>query len=458
MRRIQESLLHTWLHKPGRKPLIIRGARQVGKSTLVKIFAQNERLRLVNINLEKYPELDKVFASMDSNYILNQLEALPAVGPIKDDCILFLDEIQATPSAIAALRYLYEEKPQIPIIAAGSLIEFILANHKFSMPVGRVEFLHMGPMNFKEFVDALDEKQLSEALSTFNWQRPIGAVIHKRLTDLQRIYLFTGGMPEAVAAYAATLRLSDVTPIHHSIIETYRNDFPKYSRHQRVIKLHDVFHYAARNVGRKVKYSHIRKEEQSKLVKQDLELLVMAKVVTKVIHSHANGLPLGAEMDESVFKLLFLDIGLMNTICGLDAAKLDRLSETALINEGPIAEQFIGQQLLTILPTSTSPELYYWLREGRSSNAEIDYIFPYAGEIFPIEVKAGKSGALKSLHQYMSKKKATTAIRFDLREASIQKVNIKTSETNNMATISYQLLSMPLYLISEFERLIRGTE
>ena len=155
MQRQQLLFLQEWLQKNNRKPLVIRGARQVGKSTLVHLFAKQQQHTLLNVNLERYPELSQVFASKDPEQILQQIEALPRMHGISADALLFLDEIQAVPEAIPALRYFYEDRPELPLVSAGSLLEFVLSDHSFSMPVGRIQYLHMGPMTFTEFLAAL---------------------------------------------------------------------------------------------------------------------------------------------------------------------------------------------------------------------------------------------------------------------------------------------------------------
>jgi len=453
MKRNQLTLLKNWLTKPNRKPLILRGARQVGKSTLVRLFAEEVKRPLIEINLERFPNLTQVFAQKDPAMIIDLLETLPRIGPITPDSILFLDEIQAVPAAIPALRYFYEEMPDLPIIAAGSLLEFVLSNHSFSMPVGRIEYLHMGPMTFTEFLNALDEKKLSSYIAEFQIGREINPLVHNRLLSLLRAYYFVGGMPEAVKTYEKSRRLKDVSEIHNSIIETYREDFPKYIGSRSLTRIQSVFNFAARNIGKKVKYSQFTSEEKSATIKADIELLCQARVLSKVTHSHCSGLPLQADIEERVYKLIFLDVGLMNAICGLSWNVILQMEDKTLINEGAIAEQFVGQHLLEVLSNTTNRSLTYWLREGRSANAELDYVVALNGQVVPIEIKAGATGSLKSLHQFIGEKGVQNAIRLDTGVPSIQ--NISTSILHKDVTIpvNYELLSVPLYLVERIAEL-----
>jgi predicted AAA+ superfamily ATPase len=254
-------------------------------------------------------------------------------------------------------------------------------------------------------------------------------------------------MPEAVKVYAHSGKFTDVSEVHNSIIETYREDFPKYIGSRKLARIQHVFNFAARSVGSKVKYSQFSNQDQSITIKSDIELLCMARVLSKVVHSHCSGLPLQTDMEEKVYKLLFLDIGLMNAICGLGWGNVSQMTDARLVNEGAIAEQFIGQHLQDILADTTNRTLTYWLREGRSNNAEIDYVMALNGQIVPIEVKAGATGSLKSLHQFVGEKNAPVAIRFDASLPSEQIIDARIRKGAKMLDVSYQLLSLPLYLV-----------
>ena len=451
MQRQQIRFLYAWLRNKNRKPLIIRGARQVGKSTLVELFARQYQQTLRNVNLERHPELASIFSGKDPEQIIQQIEFLPNMGSIGNDTLLFLDEIQAVPEAIPALRYFYEDMPEFPVISAGSLLEFALADHTFPMPVGRIQYLHMGPMTFTEFLLAMDEERLQNFIDHYEPGQEIGEVVHQRLLHLLRSYYFVGGMPEAVAVFAERRSYKDVSEVHNSIIETYRDDFPKYAGARNLNRMLNVFNYAARNVGVKIKYSTISSRDQSITIKKDIELLAMARVIGKVIHSHCSGLPLQADIKERVYKLLFLDVGLMNAICGLDWRSISQMDEKKLVNQGAIAEQFIGQHLQAMLADKPNRELNYWLREGRSSNAELDFVIGLGGNIIPIEVKSGATGTLKSLHQFMGTKQAPVAIRFDTKLPAVHQIDTVITINKQRKQVKYPLISLPLYLVERLD-------
>ena len=440
--------LKEWLHRPRRKPLVLRGARQVGKSTLVELFCAAETGRdLVTVNLERHPHLAAAFDTNDPATILNLVGAVSDT-PLSERSILFLDEIQAAPSAFASLRYFFEDMPQRPVVAAGSLMEFMLSDHTFPMPVGRIEYLNLGPMTFTEFLKALGQDRLAQEIETFEW--PSGEespgphpLIHKRLLELLRLYQFIGGMPEAVRVYSESGNLPAVSAVHAGIVDTWRDDFPKYAARRDLTRMLRVFHFAARHPGRKVKYSNVSPDDQSATVRRDIDLLEMARVIARVTHSQCSGLPLQADVNEKVYKLIFLDVGLMNAVCGLGWQTLASQTPTQLINAGPAAEQFIGQHLQFLLAERPNRELTYWLREGRSDNAEVDYVVELGGCIVPIEVKAGRAGTLKSLHQFVFEKRVSFAIRFHADLPALQTVDTEVRRGHGTERVRYGCCPCP---------------
>lgn len=455
MERFLEYNLKQWLHTSHRKPLVIRGARQVGKSTLVRKFARKNNLTLHEVNLERHPALVSVFQSNNPALILQELEYICGKGGIKiEKDLLFLDEIQAIPAAIGALRYFYEDYPNIPLIAAGSLLEFALAKHSFSMPVGRIQYLFLEPMSFTEMLTALKEHSLLALLRDYQMGDHFPLTAHNRLLELQRIFLLTGGMPEAVLRYIESgSDWEQVFDVHASITQTYKDDFAKYARQATLLMLHKIFDYVPHGIGEKFKYVRVDPDTQARDVRKGLDLLIMAQVIRKACHTDGSGLPLRATLNERIFKLFFLDCGLVNHLCGITRITVDELKNRSFINEGKIAEQFIAQHLACFgRPTSPSV-LTYWLREGRSINAEVDFLVQLEQHIVPIEVKAGKSGSLKSLLQFVYQKKIKKAVRFDMNPPTIQRVSHKLAQANGSKYIKFDLLSLPLYMVEQLPRI-----
>ena len=459
MHRHQFRALEQWLAAPRRKPLMIRGARQVGKSTLARLFCDAVGRPLVAVDFERQPALADAFGRVrEPRELLNLVEAAAnaTVGP---NTVLLLDEMQAAPRALATLRYFFEDLPEQPVLAAGSLMEFALADRAFPMPVGRVSYLHMGPMTFTEFLRGCGRENLAKRIAAFEWPSDgntpaFDPALHALALEALQTYLFVGGMPEAVAEYAESGRLRAVSAIHADIVETFRDDFRKYAARRDLTRMLRVFNFAARHAGRKVKYSNVSEGEPSATIRRDVELLAMAQVVAKVTHSHCAGLPLQAHQKERAFKLIFLDVGLMNAVCGLPWEALAGNPAT-LVNAGAVAEQFIGQHLQHLLAERVNRELVYWLREGRSNNAEVDYVAEFGGRIVPIEVKASRAGALKSLHQFVAEKDVSLAVRFDAQPPSLQTVE---AGVPGGQRVRYRLLSLPLYLVERLPEMLREVD
>jgi hypothetical protein len=449
-KRAAEAHLKTWYQKKRRKPLVIRGARQVGKSTLVRSFCRNNHLILNEINLEQHLYLDSIFQSLDMDGIIRELDAQLGGNVQAPESILFLDEIQATPHAIQALRYFFEQFPNMAVISAGSLLEFVLADLHFSMPVGRIEYYHLGPMTFKEFLDAARPGRATH-LSAFHFPQPIPEAAHRQLSKHQREYLFVGGMPEAVLAFVESDTLLEVSDVHRSIAETYQDDSSKYAKQKDLVLMQKVFRQIPRIIGKQVKYSNIFPDNKSREVKNVIDMLVKARVRHQVYHSHCSGVPLIADINENVYKLLFMDVGMAAWMTGMDWVALQSLDDGGLVNEGKLSEQFVGQHLLNPFEP---PRWTYWLREGKSSNAEVDFVTANANQVIPIEVKAGKSGTLKSLHQFVLSKNKTLCVRFDLNPPKIGKLAHSARTKEGSVPISYTLMSLPLYLVEELPRLL----
>jgi hypothetical protein len=446
-RREAERDLQTWLTSNGRKPLMIRGARQVGKSTLVRQLARQTGLPLWEVNLELHGKLDAVFRTKEPGVILREIGlVLGRAGVGQGTGILFLDEIQEVPSALASLRYFHEQRPDLPVVAAGSLLEFTLADAGFSMPVGRVQHHFLGPLGYTEFLGALGEDQLLEVLQGQSTPATFSPSAHDRLLDRLREYLLVGGMPEAVARYAESRDVAAVSGIHRSILTTYTDDFSKYARGSDLERIRRVFELLPLNLAQKVRYTRFHPDWRAADIRRSLEMLVRAGVAATAVHSDGNGAPIGAEEDPTVFKLFHLDVGLVGTASGAGKIPLDDFRAGRFVNEGAMAEQFVAQQLLRARNPDDRPKLHYWQRAGSSRNAEVDFLEQRGSAIIPIEVKSGASGTLRSLHQFMLKHEGSDAVRFDINPPSHQQVRVDVSSHDGMRTARYRLFNLPLYL------------
>jgi len=452
MKRIAEKELIAWKARPNRKPLIVRGARQVGKTYLVESFGKDLFQSVVAVNLEQREDLHPLFDRMEARRIAQELGLYFNRPIVPGQTLLFFDEIQACPRAIACLRYFQEEMPDLHVIAAGSILDFALREFHHSMPVGRIEFLHLHPVSFQEFLLALGEQGLADHLDGYHVGGDHGEAAATRLRDLLRLYFFIGGMPSAVAAYAERGDLLDVQRILSSIVTTLQDDFAKYGTRVQQRNMRRVLRYIPQSIGRKVRYVSISPEARSSELRKALELLELGRIITLIRHSSANGIPLGAESSDVYFKPLLLDIGLCNNLCGLGLPDADGL---LTVQEGRLAEQFVGQELRSIGPAFEDRALYYWHREAKNANAEIDYVWPHQGRIIPLEVRAGTTGSLKSTQVFLSEKKRAFAVRFNMDRPSIGSFTSAISGKGGPLSVTYTLLSLPLYMAGQLDRLLR---
>ena len=443
--------LDGWFDRENHKPLIIRGARQVGKTWLVRMFAESRFENLVEINFDLNPEKSALFASRDVEQIIRLLEVDLDADILPGKTLLFLDEIQSAPEIIPLLRYFYEKMPALHVIAAGSLLEFVLTEHTFSMPVGRIEYLFMGPMSFSEFLSAIGKEKLRGFLADYRLGDPLPQSIHETLLGLLKVYCIVGGMPAAVKAYAQSGDLRLASREQSSILQTYRDDFSKYGNRIDPRLLGTVFTAIPRLVGQKIKYVNIDRNERAKPLADCIDMLEMARVIYGVVHSAGNGIPLEAETNAKDRKPLFLDVGLLCCALGLKATDLHQAESLILVNSGAVAEQFAGQHLLYSGESYADPELYYWNREQRSSSAEVDYLLAHGTQVVPVEIKAGKVGSLKSLHVFAAEKGIGRAVRFN---TDIPSRCMVSSAVASKQSEPFELISLPLYLIGETNRLL----
>lgn len=451
MNRLFLGYILDWKDKKGRKPLIIRGARQVGKSTAVTLFAELAKLDLLTLNFEEKPALSDLFNSQEPKKILQLLEVEFNKTVTPGQALLFLDELQAAESVVlTSLRYFYEKLPALHIIAAGSLLEFVLEEPTFSMPVGRIEYAYLGPLTFEEFLLAMGHEKQLEFLKQYTLTETIPLSIHTQLLEMLRTYMIVGGMPEVVKTFVETHSLLSPEPVKQSILQTYEDDFAKYGKRINWQRVRKIFQRLPFCVGKKLKYVHLDPNEKSKDLEKDLHKLCQAYLGYRVRHAHANHLPLGSEVNDKIFKLLFLDVGLWTTAMGATAECIQHSQDLFGVQEGVWCEQFVGQQLLYDKPFYEPSKLFYWLREKSISHAEVDYLVAAQGKIVPVEVKAGKTGRLRSLAQFVLEKNCSLAVRFNSEPPKWENILLHLST----GELRYKLLSLPLYMVGQTRRLL----
>ncbi len=395
MKRVLEKDIMDWRHSKRRKPLIIRGARQVGKTWLVDNVLSKSFDHFVKIDLEKRKDLHVHFAeSLEPQEILNALE-LVSGRIIPGNTLLFLDEIQACPRAVMALRYFYEQVPDLHVVAAGSLLEFAFG--QISVPVGRVQYLKMGPMSFYEYLLAIGRDPMARAVLS----DPAGTGKHVSdmiLAELKK-YFFIGGMPECVKTWRDTGSMLEVFGVQSEILDSFRDDFSKYTPKVDPVCLDAVFLNTARAAGEQIKYTRLNHGHAGQTNRKAFDLLSKARVVHKISSCNPPGIPLGAAANPKKFKAAMLDIGLLQRLCHVPVEAEFKQENLLAIYRGKLAEQFVAQELLAW----QGGPLYYWSRDARSSNAEVDFLVDCGGAVYPIEVKSGKGGSLRSLHLMLEK-------------------------------------------------------
>lgn len=438
MKRSIETQLLEWKNDPNRLPLIVRGARQVGKSYTIEKFGKAEFDNIVIANFEFSRKLPVCFETLDPQEIISKIEVLLKNKITIGKTLLFLDEIQLCPAAILALRYFKEKMPGLHIIAAGSLLEFVLNDLDFSFPVGRIQFLYQKPLSFKEFLMNYNETNIIERLEVATPFNPLEPIFHEHLIELLREFLLVGGMPAPMSSYLDNKSFIKTKQLQTAILETYYNDFSKYAKKAVHQHLQELFEKIPSVVGQQFKYSSIVPDLRSRDIKLALTQLNWMALIQKVYLNTASGIPIKSQKKDNIFKLLFLDVGLLQNASGLEYE--ETFNQNILqINSGAIAEQFVGQELLAYGSPYEHHENYFWKRESPSSTAEIDYLIQQGRNILPIEVKAGKTGRLKSLQLFIEEKKAPFGIRVSTQPLSYE---------NN-------ILSIPLYMISELPRLVK---
>jgi predicted AAA+ superfamily ATPase len=396
MKRDILQKLAEWKMRTPRQPLILRGARQVGKTWAVEQFGADAFAgNIVKIDFEKRRDLAPLFdGDLSPAKLLPQLEITASKRIVVGETLLFLDEIQACPRAITALRFFYEELPELHVVAAGSLLDFALEKD-VAVPVGRVTYLPVTPMTFREFLLATGNTPAADALA----QPPqkFAASIHRELLDALKTYFFVGGMPACVAVWARTRSLLEVAQVQDALLNSFRDDFAKYAGRADKTCLAAVLQNAARAAGGQISYTRLAENFSSATNHRAFDLLCRARLLRKIPAASPAALPLAASANEKKFKCAFLDVGLLQRLCEVPVNAEIRQGDLLVVWRGQLAEQFVAQEIIAADTTGAGGGPFYWAREARGSQAEVDFLTTNAGRVQPIEVKSGAAGSLKSL-------------------------------------------------------------
>ncbi|MDR3265970.1 MAG: AAA family ATPase [Tannerella sp.] len=406
--------LDTWRFDRNHKPLLLRGARQVGKSSAVRNLSKKFEF-YVEINFEEEQETKKVFenSNLTPRLICEKLAAIYEIPIVPGKTLLFFDEIQACIPAISSLRFFYEKMPDLHIIAAGSLLEFALEEIP-SFGVGRIRSLFMYPFSFYEFLKANGNALLLKAIKKSNLQNPLDTVLHNKALYLLKLFLIIGGMPETVATYVKNNDLLKCQTVLDELTVSLKSDFTKYKKRIPSLQIYAAFNSVIMQTLNKFKYTNNHFEYSIYQMKQSVEMLIMAGLVIPVTHTSANGLPLGAEINAKFRKMMLLDTGIYQRLLGLQMSDILLNDDFDVINKGNIAEMYVGLELLKSSSCFEQTQLYYWLREKKNSQAEIDFLVRKNTQIIPLEVKSGKQGKMQSLRQFIKEKKTEYGIRASL--------------------------------------------
>ena len=415
-----DTLLLEWKNSISLKPLLLRGARQVGKSWAVEHLGKSFD-HFIEVNFEKRPDMIDVFERVhDVHDLANNLSILYNTPIEAGKTLLFLDEIQDSPDAIKSLWAFKEDFPGLHVVAAGSLLEFALKELP-SFGVGRIRSLFVYPFSFDEFLQAEGKSAWVKAKQEASSQKPLFTPLYNDLVQHYRTFLMVGGMPASVAAWVTTHDYRNCQAELDDIQLTYYDDFKKYAKKVDSTLLRNTLQSVILQIGKKFTYSKVEGDNRADEVKKALGLLCDAGIIKRVSHTAANGLPLGAEVNEKFRKYIYLDSGLLLRILDMDLGGARQLTDLILagtaddlVNKGGLAEMMLGWELVKYNNPRSQHDLYYWENTADGANSEVDYIIARDMKVLPIECKAGVSGKMKSLYLFMRQKHLTDAVRCSL--------------------------------------------
>lgn len=436
--------LREWRAKSDRKPLVLRGARQVGKTSLVKSFGKEFDV-FIYLNLDQKEDLDLFREEVSVSSLYELLLAVKGKPKDPSHTLLFIDEIQNSALAIKMLRYFYEEIPELCVVAAGSLLE-TLVNVNLSFPVGRVEYMALRPCSFREFLNALGENALAEMVKNVS----VPALLHEKVMSLFNKYVLVGGMPQAVAQYAAKRDIVSLRNVYQSLLTGYMDDVEKYESKtvmRQLLRLIITKGWAFAD-ERIVFGNFAESNYKSRDVAEAMRMLEKALLVELVYPTTACHVPVVPDMKKRP-RMMWLDTGLMNYAAGVQSELFGK-SDITDSWRGKQAEHVVGQELIVHNPMFLNARSF-WVREDRNSQAELDYLYnhPLYG-LFPIEVKSGHNAHLKSLHLFMTESKLRKAFRFWNHPYSVDEVEVD----NKYSKCNFVLYNMPYYYAGEVETII----
>ena len=433
--------LNAWKESSDRKPLILRGARQVGKTTAIELFSR-EYDQFISLNLEKPGEADLFSRNLPVRELFQAILLQKNLPRSPGRVLLFLDEVQNSPDALRLLRYFHEDLPGLHVIAAGSLLEIALTQKQVGMPVGRVQHLFMYPLSFREFLDATEEHQALEALK----EVPLSSAVLPGIYGLFHKFALTGGMPEVVARFALARDVVALQPYYQSLLTSFLDDIPRYARNETMRRIiHHCFEAAPLEAGERIKFAGFGKSNyRSREISEAMRTLEQAMLVHLLYPTTSTEIPLVPDRKKAP-KLQFLDVGLVNYAAGLQGHYFEH-SDLHSFYRGKIAEMIVGQELIAA-GASTPQKPVFWVREKRQAPAEVDFVVQHGKYAVPVEVKAGKAGSLRSLHQFINRCPHPYAVR--MHAGPLEAHRLTTHEGKD-----FYLLDLPYFLAGQLKEYI----